>query len=169
MTTRSRDVPILTILIFALPDLRISGLEARPEAADRSATSLSEAAQYASLVQCVASPPGDARRVRARIRKFGTSLAAPVVRLSHRGPQCPRRNPGDLRGTGWSLAAACQPGLGTAPVRTSSSATSRSLVLVRWEAWVRMVNASSSLILCRSIKMPLACSIKARDIIAVRR
>ncbi len=72
------------------------------------------------------------------------------------------------RRSGWSLAAACQPGLGTAPVRTSSSATSRSLVLVRWEAWVRMVNASSSLILCRSIKMPLACSIQARVIIAVR-
>ena len=31
------------------------------------------------------------------------------------------------------------------------------------------VNASSSLILCRSIKMPLACSIHARDIIAMRR
>jgi PhnB protein len=69
---------------------------------------------------------------------------------------------------GWSPAAACQPGLGTAPVRTSSAATSRNLVLVRWEAWVRMVNASSSLILCRSIKMPLACSMHARDIIAVR-
>jgi hypothetical protein len=64
--------------------------------------------------------------------------------------------------------AACQPGLGTAPVRTSSAATSRSLVLVCWEARVRMVNASSSLILCRSIKMPLACSMQARDIIAVR-
>jgi hypothetical protein len=63
--------------------------------------------------------------------------------------------------------AACQPG--SAPVRTSSSATSRSFVLVRCEAWVRMVNASSSLILCRSIRIPLACSIHARDIIAVRR
>ena len=72
------------------------------------------------------------------------------------------------RPAGWSLAAACQPGVGTAPVRTSSAATSRSLVLVRWEAWVRMINASSSLILCRSIKMPLACSIQARAIIAVR-
>ena len=69
---------------------------------------------------------------------------------------------------GWSLAAACQPELGTAPVRTSSSATSRSFVLVCWEAWVRMVNASSSLILCRSIRMPLACSIRARAIIAMR-
>ena len=72
------------------------------------------------------------------------------------------------RESGWSLAAACQPELGTAPVRTSSSATSRSFVLVCWEAWVRMVNASSSLILCRSIKMPLACSIRARAIIAMR-
>jgi hypothetical protein len=34
---------------------------------------------------------------------------------------------------------------------------------------VRMVNASSSLILCRSISMPFACSITARDIIATRR
>jgi hypothetical protein len=58
---------------------------------------------------------------------------------------------------------------GSAPVRTRSSAMSRSFVLVRCEAWVRRVNASSSLILCRSIKMPLACSIHARDIIAVRR
>jgi hypothetical protein len=66
------------------------------------------------------------------------------------------------------LLFAYQPGLGTAPVRTSSAATSRSLLLVCWEAWVRMVNASSSLILCRSIKMPLACSMQARDIIAVR-
>jgi hypothetical protein len=72
------------------------------------------------------------------------------------------------RPSGLSLAAACQLGLGTAPVRTSSAATSRSLALVRWEVWVRMVNASSSLILCRSIKMPLACSMQARDIIAVR-
>jgi hypothetical protein len=65
------------------------------------------------------------------------------------------------------LLFAYQPGPGTAPVRTSSAATSRSLVLVCWEAWVRMVNASSSLILCRSIKMPFACSMQARDIIAV--
>ena len=83
----------------------------------------------------------------------GSSLAAPLVRLSQRWPQCPRRTPGDLRGkrgcdrsgshcrvegcdrssisvspdawrtdrgrlespgrrSGWSLAAACQPGTG---------------------------------------------------------
>ena len=34
VTTRSRDVPILIILIFVLPDLRMSELEARPEADD---------------------------------------------------------------------------------------------------------------------------------------
>jgi hypothetical protein len=117
--------------------------------------------------------PGDLRGKHScdcRVRMAGEGLRSirrSASRLMLGAPIGARlESPG--RQFGWSPAVACQPGLGTAPVRTSSAATSRSLVLVCWEAWVRMMNASSSLILCRSIKMPLACSMQARDIIAVR-
>jgi hypothetical protein len=56
-------------------------------------------------------------------------------------------------------------------VRRSGRAPRRRRAAWCWfvgEARANMVNASFSVILCRSIKMPLACSIPARDIMAVR-
>jgi hypothetical protein len=106
----------------------------------------------------------------SRFVRFAANRGLLVRRSISVSPDAWRAEQGRLVSPGRQsgLLAACQSGLGSAPVRRSSAATSRSLVLVCWQAWVRMVNASSSLILCRSIKMPLACSMQARDIIALR-
>src|SRR3712207_340559 len=128
---------------------------------------------------------GDPEVQRPVDRRDGLGAVGGAVHLAHAHAaqaegghlQAAEGAPGDGRGAARHARiltpAAGAPPAGqvprSTPVAASCSATSRSFTLLRWEAWVSRVKAWSGVTLNRSMRMPLACSMTAREAIARRR